>query len=46
MKELRKDLAKDTVLQSSEFPLPLPNNFYKKIFTITAMDNFDNANEK
>ena len=43
MKELRKDLAKYTVLQSSECQVPLPSHLRKNCFTLAAMDNFGNA---
>ena len=45
MKELRNDLAKYTVLQSSECHIPLPNHFDENCFTLAAIDNFDNADK-
>ena len=44
MKELRKDLAKHTVLQSSEFHVPQSSHFDKNCFML-AMDKFDNADK-
>ena len=45
VRELRKDLAKYTVLQSSECHVPLPNHFGKTCLTLAAMDNFGNADK-
>ena len=43
MKKQRKDLANYTVLHSLECHVPLPCHFGKTIFTLGAMDTFDNA---
>ena len=45
MKELRKDLVRYKVLQSSEYYVPVPSHFDKNCFTLAAMDNLDNADK-
>ena len=45
MKELKNDLAKYTVLHSSECHVPLLSHFERDCFTLAAMDNFDNADK-
>ena len=41
MKQHRADLAKYTIVKSSETGVPIPSHFSPSVFTIAAFDNFD-----
>ena len=45
MKELKRNLAKYTILQCSECHIPLSSRFDETCFTLAAMNNFGNADK-